>query len=105
MIKNLEHIVEGLLKRNPSCRDNDRALIAGIWSKEMGGEKKARGFTALHLLIKLSNNELTNPESVTRCRRKLQEINPTLRGEKYKERKKAEKIVKNEINNWDGNLF
>ena len=105
MIKNLEHIIEGLLKRNPNCRDSDRALIAGVWGKELGGEGKAKTFTALHLLIRLANEKLTNPESITRCRRKLQEQDPRLRGEKYNERRKTEKVVKDEIKNWNGQLF
>ena len=40
-------------------------------------------------------------EPITRCRRKLQEKHPELRGELYEKRHQMKESVKEEIINWD----
>ena len=84
----LSELVEYRLAQNSLFRDNDQLLIASIWSTEM----KRSGFypsqhTAHELLELLANGKLPNPESIRRCRQKLQELKPELRGKKYKLRK------------------
>jgi len=86
--RELSDLVEYRLIQNSLFRDNDQLLIASIWSTEM----KRAGFqprerTAYELLDLLANNKLPNPESIRRCRQKLQELKPELRGKKYKQRK------------------
>lgn len=86
--KELSELVEYRLVTNYIFRDNDQLLIASIWSTEL----KRDGFkpserTAFELLERLANNKLPNPESIRRCRQKLQELRPELRGKKYKQRK------------------
>jgi len=45
----------------------------------------------------LINGELTSPETIRRCRQRLQEENETLRGYKYKLRKQLGEEVRNTI--------
>lgn len=84
----LSELIEYKLNQHAILRDNDQLLIASCWSSEL----KASGFmpkerTAHELLDLLANNKLHNPESIRRCRQKLQELRPELRGKKYKQRK------------------
>lgn len=84
-IKTLESTVEALLRKYPKLRGNDRKLyLAYLWKKEYD----------LNVSIKDFFNDDTYPsyESVTRCRRKLQERHPELLPEKTvrDERKKNE---------------
>ena len=84
----LSELVEYRLAQNSLFRDNDQLLIASIWSTEM----KRAGFqpserTAFELLEWLANNKLPNPESIRRCRQRLQENRPELWGKRYKQRK------------------
>lgn len=65
-LETMESVVEGLLRDYPVLRGNDRKLyLAYLWKK---------GFS-LNVTIKDFLNDDTYPsyESVTRCRRKLQE--------------------------------
>lgn len=74
-IKTLEATIEALLRKYPKLRGNDRKLyLAYLWKK---------GYP-LDVTIKDFFNDDTYPsyESVTRCRRKLQERFPELLPEK-----------------------
>ena len=79
-------------------RDNDNKLIAITWHKlleESGvNTKEITGWT---LLTHLSKGDLPAPESITRCRRKLQETIPALRGTAWDKRHKKQKEVKEEL--------
>lgn len=73
-----------LLKRYQQARDNDNLLMCLIWFKEI---PNIDNLTARELLKIISDNKLTAPESITRCRRKIQEDDESLRGKKYEQRK------------------
>ena len=88
--------VKRLLTKIPRLRDSDERLMATMWFKHIG-EDKVKDLTAINLLQKLSDGELPSYESISRCRRKIQEEIPELRGEKWKERHDAEEAVKAEI--------
>ena len=79
-------------------RDNDNKLIAITWHKlleESGvNTKEITGWT---LLTHLSKGDLPAPESITRCRRKLQETIPALRGTAWDKRHKKQTEVKEEL--------
>ena len=88
--------VKRLLTQVPRLRDSDEKLMATVWFKHIG-EDKVNNLTAINLLQKLADRELPSYESISRCRRKIQEEIPELRGEKWKERHDAEEAVKAEI--------
>lgn len=49
------------------------------------------------LFIYLAQNKLTSSESIIRIRRKLQELNPELRGNLYEKRQKNQNKIKNQL--------
>lgn len=83
--------VYGTLIENPKCRDDDRQLMATIWKKET----KAKTFD--EFISELLGGELTNFESASRMRRKIQERNKDLRGDNYENRKKMAKVVAHQM--------
>lgn len=102
-VKRMEPQVEKLLTDVKALRDNDNALITAIWSSEINGRAGAELINGWELLTKISRGELSAAESITRCRRKVQEHNPELRGTKYKSRGEASDDVKSEIITWNNN--
>jgi hypothetical protein len=64
--------VVSILIDQPECRDNDRLLLAEIWRKELNESQKSS------VLDALVEGSISNPESITRMRRKLQETHPNL---------------------------
>ena len=88
-----------ILETFAECRDSDERLTAYYWFKEI----KAKGINPeevklLDFLGFYSRRELTSSDTITRCRRKIQEENPSLRGEKYNLRKnKFQKRVKKDL--------
>jgi len=87
--------IEYILKKRPTSRDQDSDLIAAYWYYETG--KGINDMTALQFLEFISKGLLTPPATIIRARRKVQEQNPALRGERYAERQSQEKIVRNNI--------
>jgi hypothetical protein len=77
----LAKVVE-ILTSMPEARDSDRVLIAWYWRWEqplvctMGSAEK--------LLRALENREISNPDDITRARRKAQELHPELRSSLWK---------------------
>lgn len=61
--------VKELLVRNPKLRDSDKQLIWEIWF----GERE------MIMVSKFDFMKLESAESITRARRKVQEIHPELR--------------------------
>jgi|3_EtaG_2_1085321.scaffolds.fasta_scaffold39044_2 hypothetical protein len=104
MVKETKNLVEKFLIDKPHLRDDDNKLLANIyWSsvhetmhyltrEELAGVKL--------FLKKLAEGGMPNFESVRRCRQKLQEENPELRGEVYEQRHKMEAKVREDIINW-----
>ena len=88
--------VEKMLLLYPGLRDNDERLMANLWYKFIGDDTLTytSGFNVLSML---SKGKLPSYESISRCRRKIQELKPKLRGEKWTERQKRAKKIKKEI--------
>ena len=86
--------VEKLLTISPPLRDNDERLMANIWAKYIG-KRDLNEMNAEDLLSSLAQGLLPSYESISRCRRKLQEECPNLRGDQwYKRHKRADNIRK-----------
>lgn len=73
--------VAQLLREMPVTRDDDSKLLSLYWAWE--GDKKGECFD---FLSALHSGVYTPAESITRARRKLQELDPDLRGTKYEKR-------------------
>jgi hypothetical protein len=90
-----KEIIIYLLTHKKHLRDNDQALIANIWWRELlllGKDKTM----AIEFLKLFSEGKLSNPESIRRARQKIQEENPELRGDSYYARHKEEKRFRQE---------
>ena len=96
-IKDLQKEVERLLILHPRLRDSDRSLSANIWVKQLNRAQLTME-QFLHLYC-APDSKLASQESIGRCRRKLQELYPELRGTKYSERQGEQKNVINTVNN------
>lgn len=91
---NVKTLVRKFLVLDERTRDNDALLCAMIWWKELKA-KNMTEISAFDFFKIYATNTLTNYESVRRCRAKIQEEEPSLRGKTYKERQiKGQKIKK-----------
>ena len=88
--------VTGLLKKHSRLRDSDNLLVSTLWWKYYG-DQHCRHATIMSLLTDLSSDKLPSFETVSRCRRKLQEEIVSLRGDKWHKRHDAEETVKKEL--------
>ena len=86
--------VEKFLTKYPPLRDDDERLMANIWMSHIGNLEIKNGRDILHMLAK---HQLPSYESVSRSRRKIQEIKPKLRGEKWVQRQERAKKIRKEI--------
>ena len=93
-LHNKEVIID-LLTNKEHLRDNDQALIANIWWRELVTQGKDKS-TAFEFLKVFSEGKLSNPESIRRSRQKIQEEQPALRGDSYYARHKEEKRFREE---------
>lgn len=95
-MSNMLDKVINLLTKYPSLRDSDERLIANIWFNHI---KEIEEIDAVALLTKFSKGKLPSYESISRCRRKIQEEKPELRGLKWERRhsKKLQNKVKNDV--------
>ena len=95
MSKILDKVVN-LLDKHPSLRDSDDRLTATIWYQYIDNVKS---ITAMDLLHKFAEGSLPSYESISRCRRKIQEEKPELRGNQWEKRhsKKLQKKVRNDV--------
>ena len=99
-IKELCDKVITLLRSHSHLRDSDKRLVANIWVLEVTSiyKKPIESISSLEFLNCLAEGQLTNYDSITRARRKVQEQNPDLRGSKYNDRKQEAKDTAENIN-------
>lgn len=88
--------VEKFLTIYPILRDDDNKLMANTWGMYIG-ETDLNNMSGRDVLSALSEGKLPSYESISRCRRKLQEECPNLRGEKWYERHKRADNIRREI--------
>lgn len=79
-IKKLEEKVRTMLERYPLTRDDDRLLTLAVWVEFYNLDP----YTPIRAVMR--NEKLPSQESIGRARRKIQEVDETLRGTKYKEK-------------------
>lgn len=100
MNSEIKQRVRNVLEFSKFARDCDKQLIAFIWEqdiKDFGDNPKT--ISAEEMLVMLVEGDLTNPESIRRCRQKLQEQDENLRGLKYKTRKQLGEEIRQSIKN------
>lgn len=97
-IKSIEPLVYQLLSIDRTFSDCDERLVATVWYNCIKSE--VNNMSAMSLLEMYTKGKLPSSESITRCRRKLEELHPELRGKDYLKRhsNKKQREVINEIN-------
>lgn len=98
-INKVKKKIAKLLLKYPPYRDDDLKLIAQLWNDRMQKAIKTKYSTQEKATIKkfltdMANGQYPHPESIMRCRRKLQELNIILRGRTWNKR---HGIAQNEI--------
>ena len=93
-IINLSDQVIKLLKKKSHLRDNDRRLTCNIWWKSVSNPELLMFEDFINLYI---DGKIPESDSITRCRRKVQEEIEELRGENWDLRHGLEDIIKEEI--------
>ena len=83
-IKTIEGKVEQVLRQHPATRSNDRLLVVAFYDEYYGV------FNEPFWQV-MSRNDLPSTESITRCRRKIQERDESLRADKRVERKRIDR--------------
>ena len=87
----IDESVEYLLNKHSKSRDDDRELfLAWLFYKSNLTEEERKAFEVLKEVLR----KMPSLETLTRSRRKLQESNPLLRGEKYNARMTREKQLR-----------
>ena len=86
--------VTRLLTVESDLRDNDRRLICNIWWKSVSNPELLMFEDFIKLYIK---GDVPESDSITRCRRKVQEENKELRRKSWDLRHGLEDAVKEEI--------
>ena len=89
-------MVKELLTKYPDFRDSDAKLMAHVWRKDLDYKLNLMSATDLLSAIAIDKN-LSSWGSVTRYRREVQELNPDLRGTKYKEKQEKQEEVIQDI--------
>ena len=90
--------VKWFLENREDTRDSDLELIAQFWKNE--GAKighKMNEISANDFLGLMAGGEFTSSESIRRCRQKVQEEYPELRGKNYKGKQSHQEKVKGEL--------
>jgi hypothetical protein len=93
-ITKLTDRVVRLLTVKPALRDNDRRLICNIWWKSISNPELLMFEDFINLYLK---GDIPESDSITRCRRKVQEEKEELRGNSWDLRHGLEDEIKNEI--------
>jgi len=98
-LKSFKHqkpVVIMWLENHPPTRDSDTKLIANIWAHTIGVQN-LETVTARQMLQMFVDGTLPSAETISRCRRKVQEEMPHLRGKTYNERQNRSEILRTEI--------
>ena len=106
MIKGVRDTVTKLLAEKPHLRDDDEKLLANVyWQRinlTLAHKISLEMLEGIKLFLKeVADGNMPNYQSISRCRRKLQELDPSLRGKLYEKRHEATSFVKDELRYWD----
>ncbi len=96
----IKDAVAHFLINEPQTRDNGHLLQLKVWAEQMPElrDKKTSFWDFATVYMK---GELASSESIRRCRQKLQEIHPALRGIKYQQRHENQENVKEQLKNFE----
>jgi hypothetical protein len=83
--KRLYPLIKQLLIECPELRNSDKKLLWRVWQRE--GKVIANQLSYEAFL----STSLTSAETITRCRRKIQELNPELQSNKVVQQLRQEK--------------
>ena len=86
--------VTRLLRDKSTLRDNDRRLTCNIWWKSVPNPKLLMFEDFINLYIE---GKIPESDSITRCRRKVQEEVEELRGKNWDLRHGLENAIKEEL--------
>tara|TARA_B100000965_G_scaffold369663_1_gene357195 strand:- start:442 stop:738 length:297 start_codon:yes stop_codon:yes gene_type:complete len=98
MKDNLKSKVKEALEFNVYLRESDHKLVAWIWRDEI------KDMWHDDIINLLNMDKLTNWESIARCRRKIQEEIPELRGSNYEDKQKKSVEVGMDLTNYEPEL-
>ena len=76
-ILKIKQVVKEALTEHKSLRNSDNRLVAYLWNKQHPNTQSKSAFLYL-----LQHGKVMSYESISRVRRKLQELHPELRAEK-----------------------
>ena len=99
MLRLVRNRVKKLLDLDEKYRDSDIALMTRIWFEDFESlpVKYRQDSSAFHFLKALRDGHLTSWDSITRMRRKLQEMYPYLEGKTRRLRKMKSSYIKEEL--------
>jgi len=92
----LKRKITALLEEYAHLRDDDTELINAIWRSEMYEKYGDPDYHTLEYFFTI-HQFLTKADSITRWRRRLQQLNPHLRGKLYEKRNQRQEDVKDEL--------
>jgi len=93
-IFNLATEIQHALQKHSVLRDDDNRLIANIWFKRLPTIDRLSG---RELLMMIAKGKLPSFESISRCRRKIQQEDESLRGKLWAERHQIANDIRKEI--------
>lgn len=94
----MQEIVETILIQSPESRDDDNLLVSKIWGYtlvSMGIKPSEHNMTLFLQMYR--SGDLPSADIITRARRKVQELREDLRGDKWEERHKEAKNIRDNI--------
>lgn len=92
-------LVKQALTEFEKVRDDDNILIGNIVKRIEG--KNLNSMSAIELLNNMEKGLYGALESITRSRRKHQEVSPDLRGSKWESRHKYQNAICEQLEFWD----
>lgn len=95
-LKKVEPAVIKCLQQIPAARDNDTLLILKIWAAENPALRDPL-YPFVNFAAQLLDDQYTKADTITRCRRKIQELYPELRGDKWQDRHNEAENTRKEI--------
>lgn len=95
--ENIQENIKQILVNNPSARDCDFALVSLYAARNY--PQGIPSFT--QVLIDMKSGKMPGFDTITRLRRKIQQLYPVLRGNDYNRRKKVmQPKVRDDMNNF-----
>jgi hypothetical protein len=99
----MQKMVYALLLHYPDMRDDDNLLLLRVWGEQIAKHKgvhlrEVGECTMAEFKRYLLGGKLYSTKSILRCRRKLQEEHPHLRGKRYAQRHGYEQQVRADVN-------